>query len=351
VPLRVAFVGFRHGHIFGLYRLAQERSDISVVAACEEDGPTRGTLAESGVKVTHDDYARMLADVECDVVACGDYFGIHGERVIQALGSGRHVISDKPLCTSMSELIRIRALSETGRLKVGCMLDLANLGPYVTLREMLMRGVIGETHSITFLGQHPLLYGTRPMWNFEPGKHGGTLNDIAVHAIDIIPWLTGRAIVEITAARAWNAKIKQHPCFQDGAALMMRLDNDGSAIGDVSYLSSDKHGYQMPPYWRFTIAGSEGVVETCCTAKTVTIWRNDNEAVVEEPAAPNRPGAYFDDFLADIARTPVSDGLHTQRVLESSRISLLAQQAADTGEFPIDVTHEKVRFPAPPGNG
>jgi len=351
VPLRVAFVGFRHGHIFGLYRLAQERSDTSVVAACEEDGPTRGTLAEAGVEVTHDDYARMLAEVECDVVACGDYFGIRGKRVIQALESGRHAISDKPLCTSMSELIRIHALSETRRLKVGCMLDLGNLGPYVTLREMLMRGVIGETHSITFIGQHPLLYGTRPMWNFEPGKHGGTLNDIAVHGIDIIPWLTGRSIVEITAARAWNAKIKQHPCFQDGAVLMMRLDNDGSAIGDVSYLSSDKHGYQMPPYWRFTIAGSEGVAETCCTAKSVTLWRHDNEAVIEEPAAPNRPGAYFDDFLADIAGTPVPDGLHTQRVLESSRISLLAQQTADTGEFPIDVTHEKVRFPASPVNG
>ncbi len=247
---------------------------------------------------------------------------------------------DKPLCTSMLELERIRELSAKQGLKVGCMLDLGNLGPYVTLRKIILGGRIGETHSITFLGQHPLLYGTRPMWNFEPGKHGGSINDIAVHAIDIIPWLTGRRIVEITAARAWNAKIKQHPAFQDGAALMLRLDNDGSAIGDLSYLSSDKHGYTMPPYWRFTIAGSDGVIETHCSAKSVTLWRHDSDAVVEEPAAQHRTGAYFEDFLAEIAGQPAVDGLNTKRVLESTRIALLAQHAADTGALPVEVAAE-----------
>ena len=340
MALRVAFVGFRHAHILGLYGLLEKRPDVSIAAACEEDDATRGTLAASGVNVTHDNYARMLEEVECDAVACGDYFGIRGERVIEALEAGRHVISDKPLCTSISELVRIRALAEARDLKVGCMLDLGNLGPYVTLREMVLAGRIGETHSITFLGQHPLLYGRRPMWNFEPGKHGGTLNDIAVHGIDIIPWLTGRSIVEVTAARAWNAKIKAHPSFQDGTALMLRLDNGGSAIGDVSYLSSDKHGYQMPPYWRFTIAGSDGVVETHCSSSTVTLWRHDSDAVIEEPVAPNRNGAYFDEFLADLSGRPVAGELDTKRVLESSRIALIAQHAADTGEFPVDLRQE-----------
>lgn len=337
MALRIAFVGFRHAHILGLYRLVEDRDDVVIAAACEEDASARGALSGSGVHITHEDYAKMLAEVDCNIVACGDYFGIHGERILQALESGRHVICDKPLCTSMAELVRIRALSDARGLKVGCMLDLGNLGPYVTLREMILGGRIGEVHSIAFLGQHPLLYGVRPMWNFEPGKHGGSLNDIAVHGIDIIPWLTGRQIVEITAARAWNAKIKQHPSFQDGAALMMRLDNDGSVIGDVSYLSSDRHGYTMTPYWRFTIAGSDGVIETHCNATSVTLWRSDAQAVIEEPVAPHRAGAYLDEFLADVAGAPVEGGLDMGRVFESTRLALLAQHAADAGEFPIDV--------------
>ena len=336
--LRTAFVGFRHGHVLGLYRLLAGRADVEIVAACEEDAPTRAALADVGVAVTHDCYRRMLDEVECDVVACGDYFGVRGERIIEALERGRHVLGDKPLCTSLTELARMKELAESKGLRVGCMLDLCDLGAYRTLRSLVLRGAIGEAHTLVFLGQHPLLYGQRPMWYFEPGKHGGTINDLAIHGIDIIPWLTGRRIVEVTAARGWNAGLPQHPDFQNGAMLLLRLDNDGGVMGDVSYLSSDLHGYRMAPYWRFTISGSEGVVETSCTAAKVTLWRHDTDEVLEEPVAANRTGGYFEDFLLDLAGRPNPEGLDTRRVLESSRIALLAQDAADTGEFPVNVS-------------
>jgi len=334
MSLRVAFIGFQHAHVFSMYRLLEDRADIEVVAACEEDPTTRASLAETGITITHDAYERMLSEVECDAVACGDYFAIRGQCIIQALERGCHVIGDKPLCTALDELEHIEALAKEQDRRVGCMLDLCDLGPYIKLREMINANRVGEVHTITFLGQHPLLYGKRPAWYFEPGKHGGSINDIAVHAIDIIPWLTGRRLVEVTAARGWCAGLPQHPTFQNGAALMLRMDNGGAVLGDVSYLSSDHHGYQMAPYWRFTIAGAEGVIETHCNAPCITLWRHDTEAVLEEPVAPNRTGGYFDDFLRDISGEPNPDGLNTQRVIESSRKALQAQQAADSATFP-----------------
>ena len=335
--VRLAFIGFRHGHILSLHELAQRRDDVEVIAACEEDAETRAGLADAGVTVTHDDYGRMLDEAACDVVACGDYFGIRGQRLIQALERGLHVIGDKPLCTSLEELERIEALAAAGDRRVGCMLDLGNHRALVTLGEMLGRDAVGEVHAVCFLGQHPLLYGQRPMWYFEPGKHGGTINDIAIHAVDVIPAVTGRRIVEVTAARSWNAKVSKHPHFHDGGALMLRLDNDGVVIGDVSYLASDKHGYGMAPYWRFTISGADGVIETSCNAEHVTLWRHDAEEVVQQPVGEGRHGGYFEDFLADLAGAPKGGGLQTGRVLESSRISLRAQHAADRGEFPVSV--------------
>lgn len=332
MSIRMAFVGFQHPHIFGLYKLARQREDIQVVAACEEDAETRAGLAAHDIEVTHDSYARMLDEVACDAIACGDWFGIRGRRIIDAMERGLHVIGDKPLCTSLDEWQRIAALAQRG-LRVGCMLDLGDLGPYLTLREQLLSGRIGEVHTIQFWAQHPLLYGKRPAWYFEPGRHGGSLNDIAVHAIDIIPWMTGRTIAEITAARAWNAKLKQHPSFQDGAALMLTLDNGGIVLGDVSYLSSDAHGYTMEPYWRFTISGTDGVIETTCNAAHVTLWRHDTPEPIREPIVPNRPGAYLDAFLADLAGNPLPNALDTARVLQSTHLALLAQRSADTRTF------------------
>ena len=307
------------------------------MGACEEDAETRAGLASSGVTITHERYAGLLSSVECDVVVCGDFFGIRGERLLQAMECGRHVLCDKPICTSMGEFRRIASLSAERGLKVGCMLDLIDAGPFRTLRNLIRGNRIGEVHTVAFLGQHPLLYGKRPAWNFEPGKHGGSLNDIAVHAIDAIPWLTGRAIVEVTAARAWNAKIRQHPGFQDGAMLLLRLDNNGGVLGDVSYLSSDRHGYQMAPYWRFTLSGTDGVAETGYNEKTVHLWRHDSDAAIEEPVEEPRIGGYFEDFLLDVAGTLAEDGLNTERVLRSTRIALAAQQAADEGTFGVAV--------------
>src|SRR5579862_4505574 len=101
---RFAFVGFRHGHILDLLTGVEERGDTEVVACCEEDAATREALAAKGrVKITHTDFAAMLRDVECDVIAIGDYYAKRGELDIAALRAGRHVLSDKPLCTSLAE--------------------------------------------------------------------------------------------------------------------------------------------------------------------------------------------------------------------------------------------------------
>ena len=337
MSLRVAFIGFRHGHINSLYSMVKDRDDTDIVAACEEDPGKRAELEGSEIQITHDNYDRMLSEVPCDIVACGDYYGIRGERLIQAMEAGRHVVGDKPLCTSLDELARIEALAQSKGLRVGCMLDLAQAGPLVTLRRMVRDGAIGEVHAIMFQGQHPLMYGLRPDWYFEPGKHGGTINDIAIHGIDFLPVLTGFPIVEVVAARAWNARLKQHPEFQDAAMFMLRLENGATALGDVSYLASDQHGYNMPNYWRFTVSGSEGVIEAGPKLDVVRVWRSDSEAVIEEPGDPASGPNFFEQFLADIAGQPTPGGLDTQRVIHSSRITLIAQHAADTGQFPVQL--------------
>jgi predicted dehydrogenase len=337
MSLKVAFIGFRHGHINGLYTLLKEREDATVVGACEEDEETRAALEGGPIIVTHDSYRAMLDEVDCDVVACGDFYAIRGRRLIEAMERGCHVIGDKPLCTDLADLDTIAALSEKKGLRVGCMLDLSAMAPFRTLSHLVDEGAIGEIHTITFLGQHPLNYGQRPMWYFEEGKHRGTLNDLAIHAFDYIPALTGQDIVEVTAARAWNARLKQHPDFQDGAQVMLKLANGAGVMGDVSYLNPEGHGYSLPCYWRFTVHGAEGLIETSATASTVNLWRKGTEAVEEIPLRDSMAGDYLECFLADLAGTPSAEGLNTGRVLRSARVSLIAQRAADTGEFPCSV--------------
>ncbi len=337
MSLRIAFAGFRHAHVHGLYNLARTHPELEIVAACEEDAATRDQLGRSGIAVTHDSYSTMLAEAPCDIVACADYFSIHGERIIQALEHGKHVLCDKPLCTRLEELGCIETLAREKELRVGCMLDLIDSAPFVTLRDIIQRGEIGEVLSMTILGQHPLLYGTRPMWFFEEGKHGGTVNDIGIHVIDAVPWLTGHAIDEITAARGWNGRLTQHPHFEDGALLMLKLANGCGVMADLSYFSPDAAGYSMPTYWRFTVAGTKGTVEAGTNLGKATLWPDDDGGLRDIALLEPRTGGYLEDFLADIAGKPAPGGLDMARVFRSTRLGLLAQRAANTGRMPVAV--------------
>src|SRR5690349_5115830 len=92
--LRVAFAGFQHGHAFSLYKDLQDHPDIEVVAACQEDADARAKATDRGIAITHTSYAEMLRDVACNAVACADWYGMRGPRLIEAMRAGKHVIAD-----------------------------------------------------------------------------------------------------------------------------------------------------------------------------------------------------------------------------------------------------------------
>jgi len=328
---RFAFVGFRHPHVFDMFRRCQARADIDVVACCEEDAATAAELAAAGeVQVTHGDYASMLASVPCDVVAVGDCYGRRALILTEALEAGKHVISDKPLCISLAELERIEAAAAKHDRVIGCMLDMRDLPVYLGLRQLLRGGEIGEVQAVSFDGQHPLLYGRRPMWYFEPGMHGGVFNDIAIHAIDFLPWATGQRIDAVIAARGWNATVAEHPHFQQCGQAMLRLESGAGVICDVSYLTPDSFAYEMPLYWRFTFWGRQGVLEATANSQGVTVYKEGETEPRVASLPAGRPGAYLDAFLNEIhGRRDDELHLSSTDILAAARTALVLQQVAD----------------------
>ena len=106
--MKIAFAGFRHGHIFALYNQVKECPDVEIAGSWEENEEARKAAAEkSGVEFDGRSFEDLLADDSIDMIAVGDYYGRRGELCIRALEAGKHVIADKPICTSLEELDRI----------------------------------------------------------------------------------------------------------------------------------------------------------------------------------------------------------------------------------------------------
>jgi predicted dehydrogenase len=336
VKTRIAFIGFRHGHVRDAFKRAGERRDVEIVACSEEDPDVRAALEREGVvNITHGDHRALLDGVACDAVVVGDVFGRRGKIVADALAAGRHVLSDKPACTSLAELDRIEDLARGKKLAVGMMLELRDHGVFIGLRRLVREGTIGEIRSASFGGQHPLFLATRPSWYHEPGCHLGTINDIAIHGFDALPWMTGLAFTRVLAAREWQHGVPSGSRFRNAAQLMLAMENGCGVISDVSYLSPDSMGYTLPLYWRFTLWGSRGVLETALNAGGITLFKEGQTSGQTLPADPPNPGGYFDSFLQEI-RGGIPP-LATADVLAASRVALKAQEAADKGLHDVEV--------------
>ncbi|MBN2642355.1 MAG: Gfo/Idh/MocA family oxidoreductase [Victivallales bacterium] len=332
MKLKFALVGLRHIHITTLYEHVKIHPMCQLVATCEEDPVARQNAQDNwNIKSTHDNFEEMLQDVDFDVLAVGDYYSKRGKLLIAALKAGKHVIADKPICTDMDELNEITSLAMTKNLKIGCMLDLRENANVVAAQQYIAAGNLGDIHSIQFGGQHPLMYGTRASWYFEQGKHGGTINDIAIHGLDLVEWITGHKIRYIIASRTWNAFADKCMHFNDAAQLMVTLDNDCGVMGDVSYFSPDSHGYKLPFYWRMIFWGRKGVMEFNYSDPGVKVALNGESQITE--LLPLNPSTNFlDSFLADVEGQAVS--LNTVNILNISRKTMEVQRMADNASAP-----------------
>ena len=322
--LKILFCGFRHGHINGLYKKV-EASDFAEIAGCFEPNDEARATAEQklGAVFAPKSYEEWLAS-DVDVVAIGGAYGDRGQAVIQALRAGKHIIADKPLCTRMTELIEIRKLSEEKNLKIGCMLDLRYLPQSRRAKELLASGRLGEVRNIAFNGQHCIDYAHRPTWYFEKGMHGGTVNDLSIHGVDLVRMLTGQEFAGIDAVRTWNSYADRNPDFRDCAMLMARLENGSGVLADVSY-SAPSQVFSMPTYWEFRIWCAKGLLSFSLNDPELTVYEEGQR----DPIRIACPASDWD-YLRELAEEIALDRRAvTENVLMSTATALRLQQVAD----------------------
>ena len=119
--MKILFYGFCHAHVDAMYRRATQMPDQLEIAGCIEEDKRLGEAAADrlGFSLDSECYENWL-EKDIDIVAIGGKYGQRGEAVIKALQHGKHVISDKPLCTRLEELEEIEKIVKEKKLKIGC---------------------------------------------------------------------------------------------------------------------------------------------------------------------------------------------------------------------------------------
>ncbi len=325
MALRIAVAGLKHGHVDAMLRAILGHPGASLVGIADDNEENRSRCEQTfGVPTQYSHHRELLDSVSFDVLVVCEEFARRGKVAIDALREAKHVFSDKPLSISEQELWDIAALAGEKEREVGLGVDLCYI--WANTGTPIQQGAIGEVVSIAIFGPHALNYGDRPQWYYEPGKHGGIINDLLGHGVDYIHWITGQRATHVLSARRACVGLPQEPEFETFGEAYFQFEDGATAFGHVDYLVPAGHSTT----WRCFVVGTEGDA-TIDERDGMCLRRAGEEEQTFELGAPKprweHPLIDFMDFLLD-GQQPLRT---TDDILRCSMATLVAQRAAETG--------------------
>lgn len=170
-----------------------------LVAVCDQDPQRAEQLrAQFGLHRALTDYRALLADPTLDAVTVATPDFAHAEIVLAAIAAGKHVMSEKPLATTVAEAEAIVDAAARGGVKV--MVDFHNrVNPAVhALREAVQGGEVGALLHASARLSNTLFV---PLELLSWSARSSALWFLGSHALDALCFVSGSEVVRVQAVR------------------------------------------------------------------------------------------------------------------------------------------------------
>jgi predicted dehydrogenase len=198
MKLNIGIIGLGVGerHIEGYLR----HPDCDVIALCDLNEATldraRQKYPSARIVQNAED---ILTDPEIHVVSVASYDDAHGAQIQEALINDKHVFAEKPMCTREKEAVAIRALlNAKPHLKLSSNLILRMCPRFRWLKQGIDAGDMGDLFYAEADYDYGRLHKIIKGWRGEQEGYSVMLGG-GVHMVDLLLWLTGDTVTEVTA--------------------------------------------------------------------------------------------------------------------------------------------------------
>jgi len=306
-----------------------------ITAFCDTNRDKAQALADQyapDAKI-YTDYKRMLAEDSCQAVSVCLPNYLHGSVSIAAAKAGRHVFVEKPMATSTAEAqLMIEAARKSNVLLMVNQCQ-RRFAPHRKAKEVLDSGILGKILYVSGVFGHsgPENWSPDGKWFFKKKEaRFGAMADLGVHKADMIRFLTGKEVVEISAF--YGRLEKQKTDVEDNFAACIKFDD-----GTLGTLGAS---------WTFKGLGADYLYFHCANGSLrvqvvpdkpcwAHLHRPGGEIIFEIPAPLNDyPESWGLDVSGGFVRAilgleaPFCTGEEGKKALE---IILAAEKSADTG--------------------
>lgn len=201
--LRVGIVGL--GFVGGLHAEGVARTGLlayCVAVANGSEGSTRRAAARHGIARAHASWQELIDDPDVDVVHNCTPNALHAEVATAAIAAGKHLITEKPLATSVADASALAQLTRNGDAVAALCHNYRHYAMVQEARALIERGVLGTPHHAhgVYL-QDWLCDRDVENWRLDPGVRGASLTfaDIGTHCCDLICHLLGDRVHSLAA--------------------------------------------------------------------------------------------------------------------------------------------------------
>jgi predicted dehydrogenase len=171
--------------------------ETELVAVCDQDSSRAQAMADrAGGARVYTDYRALIADSHVDAVSVATPDFTHTPIILAALAADKHVLSEKPLATTLEEAEQIAAAAARSKAKL--MVDFHNRANpvLVALHDEVAAGAIGRpVHGFAKLSNTTFV----PLQMLSWAARSSALWFLGSHLVDVLRYVLGDEVKRVYA--------------------------------------------------------------------------------------------------------------------------------------------------------
>ncbi len=222
----------------------------------------------------------LIASGLCDAVVVATPNMTHGAVLDDLLGTGLHVLVEKPLCTTVADCQRVLEAAAEHRGLVWVGLEYRYMAPFERLIDEVRSGTAGRVRMAS-LREHRFPFLDKVgHWNRFRANTGGTLVEKCCHFFDLMNQVMPARPERVYASgsqmvnhleETYNGRA---PDIIDSAYVIVDYDDGSRALLDLCMFADATQDQQ-----EFAVIGDAGKIEALVPSGTVRIGRRGTHGI------------------------------------------------------------------------
>ena len=218
----------------------QAHENVEITAVCDVVQERALEMAEKFGAAAYTDYQELLKNGEIEAVSICTPNALHAPMSITALQSGKHVLCEKPMATSLAEAEAMIEAAKVNKKKLMIAHNQRFVPSHDKAHELIQAGDLGRIYSFRTAFGH----GGPEGWSIDGANSWffdkkqafiGAMGDLGVHKTDLMRFLLNEEFTEVAAFIETNAK--QNTEVDDNAVFILKTENGiiGTLAASWSY--------------------------------------------------------------------------------------------------------------------